>query len=388
MNFAGKVHDVADMQRLARQCLPKGLYEFIERGTESDIAIRENIAAFDRIKLTPTVLRDVSSLSTKAMLLGKEHAMPVAIAPTGAAGITHFRGEVALARAAAAANIPFSLATRSMSSIEDIASEAGGTLWLQLYPPKDRKLSDMVLERADKTGFDALIVTVDTPIPPHRAYNNRNGFTVSFKLQRRSLFDMLQHPRWLGGVIGRYVLAGGFPRFENLPGRPSIRGNSGSPADILDGSITWDVVKELRRRWPRKFILKGIMTPADARLAVDAGADAIIVSNHGGRNLDMSPAPIDVVSDIAEAVGDRAKILLDSGIRRGSDIAKALVLGASGVLVGRATLYGVAVGGEAGAKHVLDLLGFELRNAMGLLGCNNVDQLTRDVLYPTRRLSA
>jgi len=376
----GHARTVASIRELARRRLPRGLFEFIDRGSDDEIAIRNNCEAFDRIKLRPRVLVDVSARSSETVLFGETLGMPLAIAPTGSAGIVWYDGELALARAAAAARVPFTLATRSMASVERIASEAGGNLWFQLYTLRNREETYALVERVRAAGFNALVVTVDTPTNPSREYNERNGYSLPFKYTRRGMIDILTHPRWLLGVIGRYYLNGGLPRFENLPGRRTIKEGM-APSAMLSDDLTWADIRELRRRWPGQLIIKGILHVEDARLAVQHGADAIVVSNHGGRNVDSSVAPISVLPEIADAVGQRIDVLLDGGIRRGSDIAKAIALGAKCVLVGRATLYGTAVAGELGAAHVLDCLKREFLYALATLGCPAVADLGRDVVY-------
>ncbi|MFO1188061.1 MAG: alpha-hydroxy acid oxidase [Alphaproteobacteria bacterium] len=373
-----RTYNVEDTRRLAERRLPRGLYESIERGTEDEVALRNNVAALQRIKFRPRMLVDVSKRSLRSTLFGQPLSMPVAIAPTGSAGLVWYQGELELARAAAAAGIPFALATRSMNSVEEIAEKAGGTLWLQLYVWNDRDLTYRLVERAEKAGFQGLIVTADTPVNPNREYNLRNGYGLPFVASRTALLDMVRHPRWLVGVLGRYIATSGMPRFENQPNRPKI--TRGAESSVRSGVLTWDDIKELRRRWPRTFMVKGLLRADDAVRAVDLGADAVIVSNHGGRNLDSAPATIDVLPEIVAAVGQRAAILVDSGFRRGSDIAKAIALGASAVLIGRPTLYGTAIAGAAGATHVLGILRHELSTTLAMIGCPDVQDLGPDFL--------
>lgn len=374
-----RAYNVEDIRRLARGKLPKGLYESIERGTEDEIATANNRAAFDRIKFDPHILVDVSCISTETDLFGQKIAMPLAIAPTGAAGLVWFQGEVELARAAAQRNVPFTLATRSLSSIETIAEQAGGKLWLQLYVWRDRQLSFQLIDRARAAGFKALVVTADTPVPPNRAYNLRNGYGLPFKPSRAALLDMALHPAWLLRVMGRYLANGGMPRFETLPGRPRIT-EATPPAMGTSESVNWDDLRELRRRWQGVLMVKGILRVDDAMRAADCGVDAVVISNHGGRNLDGARAPIEVLPEVVDAVGHRLPVLLDSGVRRGSDIVKAVALGATAVLIGRPTLFGTAVAGRAGAQHVLDILHKETVNTLGMLGCPDIRQADRDLV--------
>ena len=353
----------------ARRRLPRGLFEFIDRGTEDEVAVRNNAAGFERLKLRPRVLVDVSARSTRTTLFGRSLSMPLAIAPTGAGGLVHHRGDLAMARAAAKVGIPFTLATRSMSSIEEVAAEAGGLLWFQLYPSSPS--APELMARARRVGCDVLVVTVDTPVTPLRRYNQRNGFALPFRPSPRALADMARHPRWCAAVLGRWLQGGGLPRFENLPGRPRI--TEGAPAaEMLEGRLDWDRLEMLRERWPGRLLVKGILHGADAAKAVDLGADGVVVSNHGGRNLDASIAPVDALPGVAREVGFRVPVLMDGGVRRGSDIAKALALGASAVLIGRPTLYGAATAGEAGVASVLAILRQELDYTQAMCGCPSV----------------
>lgn len=379
-NRLARAYNIEDVRQLACARLPKGIYESIARGTEDEIALANNRVGFQRLQLNPRALVDVSAISTVTDLFGQKIKMPLAVSPTGSAGIVWFQGEVELARAAAAFGVPFTLATRSFSSIETIAQEAGGNLWLQLYVWHDRQMSYQLMDRAKASGFKALVVTVDTPVMPNREYNQRNGYWLPFKMSTTACVDMLRHPSWLVSVMGRYMLHGGIPRFETLPGRPRITQTT-PPSMGMSQSVTWDDIREIRRRWQDVLVIKGIMRPEDAIKAAECGADAVVVSNHGGRNLDSARATIDVLPAVVEAAGARLKILLDSGVRRGSDVVKAVALGASAVLSGRPTLYGTAIAGRDGARHVLDILHKEMTNTMGMIGCPAVNDLDRRILH-------
>lgn len=366
MSELERIYNIADVREHARSRLPKGIFEFIDRGAEDDDAISNNRNAFRRIRLRPAVMVDVSTRLSETELFGRKLGMPLAIAPTGAAGLVAYQGELALARAAAAAKIPFTLATRSMSSIEELTG-TGATCWFQLYVWRERDKTYKLVERVAAAGVEALMVTLDVPVAPNREFNRRNGFSFPFKSSPRALWDMAKHPRWLTGVIGKYYATTGMPEYESHPG-------------IAD-NVTLDDISELRRRWPRTLMVKGVLRAEDAKRAVDRGADAVIVSNHGGRCLDASVAPIDALPEIVDAVGHRATVLVDSGVRRGTDIVKALALGASAVLSGRPCLYGLAVGGQAGASKVLSIMHHELLTAMGQVGCPTIDRIGPDVLY-------
>lgn len=384
MSQLARVFNIADVEEQARGRLPRGIYEFIARGAEDDEAIKNNREAFRRLKLQTNVLVDVSPRSTETVLFGRTQAMPLAIAPTGAAGLVWCQGELELARAAAAAKIPFTLATRAMTSIEDIAEKAGGMLWFQLYLWADRTLSFQMVERAKTAGFEALLVTVDVPVDPNREFNRRNGFALPFKPAGRALYDILAHPHWLLNVMGRYMMTTGMPRYEHQGDRARITQGGGPRASMCQDNVTWEDIRELRRRWPRILMVKGILSAEDARRAVGCGADAVVVSNHGGRCLDAAVAPMDVLPDIVDAVGHRATVLVDSGVRRGSDIVKALALGASAVLSGRPTLYGLSLAGQTGARKVLSIFHDEMLTAMGQVGRPTTGELAPDIVHGAR----
>jgi len=375
-------YDIADLRELARKRLPKGVFEFFDRGNGDEVAVANNRAAFERIKLNPHLLVDTSGRSQAITLFGREQKMPLVIAPTGSAGLAWYEGEIALARAAKAAGIPFTVATGSMSALERVAAEAGGNLWFQVYMWPDRSLSHGLIGRAQAAGYEALVVTVDTPVPPGREYNLRNGMTVPFRFTRRNVTDVLLHPRWLTGVLLRYLLTTGMPRYENYPTAMKARITAlpmGRSMMVTD-SLTWDDLRELRRRWPHALMVKGILRAEDARLAADCGADCVIVSNHGGRAVDSTRAPLEILPEVVDAVGNRITVLVDSGFRRGADVVKALALGAKAVLIGRATLYGTAVAGEAGAARAIEIYRDEIDRLMALIGCPDLGALDASYL--------
>lgn len=378
--------NVNDYCIAARRRLPIGLFDFVHRGTEDELALLNNRSAFEEIKLVPRTLVDVSGRDASLNLFGKPWAFPLAVAPTGAAGLMWYQGEVALARAAARAGIPFTLATGSLTSMEQVAREAGGNLWFQLYIWPGKSASYGLVERAERAGYEALVVTVDTAVTSNREYNVRNGFTIPFSFTTRNIADALRSPRWLLGVLGRYMLSTGMPQYENYPPEMRMRVTAQPVGKAMKktDSLTWEDLRQLRAIWPRTLIVKGILDPADALLAIDSGADGIVVSNHGGRMLDSSIAPLHALPAIVEAVKGRVPILLDGHVRRGSDIVKALALGATAVLAGRPTLYGLAVNGEAGASHVLSLLKEEVLRVMGLIGRSRLGQLDASCLATGR----
>jgi isopentenyl diphosphate isomerase/L-lactate dehydrogenase-like FMN-dependent dehydrogenase len=383
MGAAIPAWNIADLRGLARQRLPRGIFDYLDRGAEDEVGVRRNREAFDDIKLLPRIAVDVRQCSQDIELFGRRQAMPLIVAPTGAGGLLWYDGDVAIAKAAKEAGIPFALSTAAMVSIERIAAEVGGTLWFQLYIWNDRSLSYQLLERAEKCGYEALLITVDTAVVGNREYNMHNGFSIPFNYRPKSMVDVLRHPRWLMGTMLRYLLTTGMPKFANHPSAPDrkITQSAWGVQGMTTDSMTWDDVREMRRRWKGPLIVKGILDKRDALSALDCGVDGIVISNHGGRNVDSAPATIEVLPGIVDAVGDRMTVLLDSGVRRGSDVVKALALGATAAMVGRATLYGVAAHGQPGATRAIDLLREEIGRIQAQIGCPSSAALSREFLY-------
>lgn len=376
-------HNIEDLRLLAQRCLPRVAWDYLERGAEDDVTMTANRAAFERIHFEPRTLVDVSGRSLKHELFGKTYAAPFGIAPTGAAGLYCFEADIALARAAAQAGVPFVLSTASFVAMERVAKEAEGSKWFQLYMSKDREAAERLVRRAFDAGYEALVVTTDVPVGANREYNLRNGFAIPFRINARNMLDGLLHPRWLVQVFLRTLLSSGVPRFQNVDsnvgGRIIAKDLSAFRArrDALD----WSDMEWLRTIWPRKLLIKGVLVADDARLALQHGVDGVVVSNHGGRQLDGARAAIDALPAIVDAVGGRMPVLFDSGVRRGADIVKALALGADFVFTGRATLYGASAGGEAGVVRALELLRSETERVMALIGCRTVAELNRRFLH-------
>jgi isopentenyl diphosphate isomerase/L-lactate dehydrogenase-like FMN-dependent dehydrogenase len=382
MSRLDRCFDLADMRDAARRHLPKAVFDFVDRGAERDVALAGNVAAFGRIKLRQRVMVDLSQRDMGTELFGKRVAMPVVIAPTGIAGLLWYQGELALARAAADAGIPFTLTANSITPMETVAQRSAGRRWFQFYLWEEEDLVLQIVARAKELGYEVLVVTVDTALGRTREYNDRNGFTDPISLNARFLLDMALHPRWVAGVMGRYAMTTGLPRHENYPAhyRHRItRASNRMPKNSV--RLSWDAIERIRAAWPGPLVVKGLMTADDARRAVDRGADGVVVSNHGGRALDSAPATIDVLPEVVAAVGARTTVLLDSGVRQGSDVVKALALGAKAVLIGRATLYGIATGGQAGAAKVLSLLATQFEKNMGYIGCPTVADVGPHVLH-------
>ena len=372
--------NIADLRAAARRRLPKMLFDCVDRGAEDEVSLRANRAAFEQVKLRPRALRDVSQRSQETTLFGRRYRSPMAAAPTGFAGLLWRDGEVALARAAAAAGIPYTLSHGSIISVEELADKAGGELWFQLFIQPDRAQSERMVARAHAAGCTVLMATVDTPAPPNREYNQRNHFSYPFRYTPRNVADVMSRPGWAINVLARLLLAhGGLPRPQNTPdgkSRPEDQARL-RPA----GSVDWDDIRALRRQWTGPLLIKGLLNPIDAVTAVECGVDGIVVSNHGDRVLDGGLAPLEALPAIVDAVGERLTILMDGGVRRGVDIAKALTLGARAVLVGRGPLYGLAADGQAGATRALAILREEFDRVMAQLGCRSVDEIDRALLF-------
>ena len=374
-------HNIADLREAAKRRLPHGLFEYVDRGTENEVSLRNNRHAFDSVQFVPRPLIDVAGRSMKARLFGKECAAPIVIAPTGLAGMLWHEGEIAIARAAAAAGVPFTLSTASITSLEDVAAKAGGELWFQLYMWSKMEMSYELVKRASAAGYRTLVVTIDSVVNGNREHNRRNGFTIPMRLTPRNVIDGALHPRWTLGVMGRYMLGSGMPEFANFPEeiRTDLRGKSKRGGVVVpkNESQTWDHIRRLREMWTDgPLIVKGILHPQDARNAIDCGADGIVVSNHGGRTLDGAVAPMQVLPAIAAEVRQQATILLDSSVMRGSDIVKAVALGAKSVGLGRLACLGLAAAGVAGLVRTLELIEEEVRICLGLLGVTSLAELT------------
>jgi len=369
-------YNIDDLRERARRRLPKGVWEYLERGVEDECGMARNRQAFESVTFRPRVLRGVETIDTATEIFGREIPFPFAVAPTGAAGMMWHNGDLALARAAAAAGVPCVIASASTLDVDRICA-AGGRLWFQLYLWADRSLSMAVVDRAAELGCEALFVTLDLPVAPNREYIHRNGFGTPFRLNPRNALDIATHPRWLAGVMGRYMLTGGIPSQANLPDRLRAKITSSAMPGALfkQDDLDWDGVVALRDRWQGKFLLKGILHPADAERAMQIGADGVVVSNHGGRSLDCSVASLEVLPDVRAVVPRDKVVFLDSGVRRGSDIAKGIALGADVVLAGRAPLYGLASYGQAGVERAIDLLRSEFVRTMGMLGARSLDEL-------------
>lgn len=369
---------VDDLRNAARRKVPRAIFDYIDGGSCSELTMRRNRDDLDAICLRQRVMVDVGARDTAAQLLGGRVRLPVAIAPTGLAGFVHRDGEIEAARAAAAGGVPYCLSTVSICSIEDVRESAGAGFWFQLYVLRDRGVTRALMERALAADCPALVVTVDTQVQGRRRRDIRNGLTVPPRLTPGNAIDMLLRPSWALGLI-----AGKRRTFGNLAGLVDDLDISSLGQWVsrqFEASLTWRDLEWVRREWPRKLVIKGALTPEDARHAADVGAEAIVVSNHGGRQLDGARSSISALPGIAEAVGERTDVLFDGGVRSGQDVVKAMALGAKACLVGRAHLYGLAAGGGRGVTAVLELLRQEMDVTMALCGCASVDDITSRII--------
>ncbi len=369
---------VADLRRIAKRRLPRGVFDYIDGGAEDEHSLTANTQAFARITFRPRVLRDVDEIDTHTTMLGRPVPAPFALSPTGFNRIADPAGELAVARAAARARVPYSLSTLGTRSIEEVAAVNAGRKWFQVYVWNDRGLVKEMIGRAADAGYEALILTVDTAVQGRRERDVRHGFTLPPKLGLDTLLDGVLHPSWTWDFVRADPI-----RFANVVGRGVSDGAEAVDlAEIMnnqfDSSVDWEDVDWLRSVWDGPVVLKGIQTVTDAEFAAARGVDAIMLSNHGGRQLDSSPAPIDLVAPVTDAVGDAIEVWCDGGVRRGSDIVKAVARGARACTIGRAYLYGLGAAGERGVDHVLAMLRADVQRTMALLGIRTVDELTRD----------
>ena len=373
--------NVDDLRAMARRRLPRGVFDYIDGGADAELSLGRNSQAFRDLEFQPRVLRDVAAIDISSTLLGKPVPAPFALAPTGFTRIADPLGELAVARASARAQIPYTLSTLSTRSIEEVAAVSQATKWFQVYMWRDRSVVKSMLDRAAASGYDAAMLTVDTGVFGKRDRDARRGFALPPKIGPSTIVDGALHPRWTLDLLRNEPIL-----FANLVGADVSDGTDAIQlADIsaqFDQSVTWDDIEWLRNNWNGSIILKGIQTVADAKLAAEHDLDAIALSNHGGRQLDGSPAPITLVRPVAEAVGGQIEIICDGGIRRGSDIVKAIALGATACTIGRAYLYGLAAAGERGVDHVIAMLQTDMIRTMALIGASSLSELNPELIAP------
>lgn len=380
MTGLSRACSIEDLRRVSRCRLPRAIFDFFDGGAEDELTLADNCAAFRRVRLAPRALVDVSAVDTGARVLGGPSSLPLAVAPTGAVGFGRRGGDIAIARAAVRAGVPYTLSTSATASIEQIADAAPGRLWFQAYILRHRLLLESLIARARAADYEGLMITVDLPVGGKRERDFRNGLSFPFRYTARNVCDFASRPAWALDMLCR-----GLPVMESLkgleaPGADATRLAS-SVGRSYDPSFDWERLEALRDQWPRKLIVKGVLRPDDADRLARMGCDAVVVSNHGGRQLDGAAATLDALPGVAQAVTGRMEVLVDGGVRRGGDILKALALGASGVLVGRATLWGAIAAGEAGAARALDILREEFLRGMQLCGARRVAEIGPDLLF-------
>ncbi len=375
-----KAVNIEDLHRMARRRLPKVAFDFLEGGVEDELGLSRNESALARFCLMPRYLVDVAQRDQSAKLFDRVYASPFGISPTGAAGLFRPGADLMLAESAAATNIPFIMSGASTGSIEAAARLAPTHTWYQLYVARDPKISEDLIRRARDAGLGTLVLTVDVPVASKRERNIRNGFGRPLKMSWPIMLEALTHPGWMAGYLRH-----GTPLMENWAEYAPPGSNADQVADFVSSQMpsvaTWADLEKFRKLWPRHLVVKGILDKNDAIRAADLGVDGIIVSNHGGRQLDRAPASIEVLPLIRAAVGDRVTLMLDSGVRRGADILIALALGARFVFVGRATLYGAAAAGIPGVRKAISILRREIDLTMGQIGCPSLDQLDTTFVY-------
>jgi L-lactate dehydrogenase (cytochrome)/(S)-mandelate dehydrogenase len=378
--------NIDDLKRMAKRRLPKIMFDFIEGGVEDEVGLRTNSDAFRKIKLVPRYYVDTTKRNQHATLFGRTYASPFGIAPTGMAGAFRKDAELYLAQAAKDADVPYLMSGASNASMEQGAKLAGKNMWYQIYGARDRKVAADLVKRAIDCGLTTLAVTCDVPVSSNRERNRRNGFVRPLRMTLPTILEAMLHPAW----VINYYRTGGLPMLGNWQPYAADNATPDEVADLFakqtpDPSQTWGDLEAIRRAWPGKLLLKGVMHPEDARIATGLGVDGLIVSNHGGRQLDMMPSPLDVLPMIRAAVGPDVPLLLDSGVRRGSDIVAALCLGANFVLTGRATLYGATAGGLDGVRKAVSILQREIDLVLGQIGAVSLDALGPQFLLDTVR---
>jgi len=380
---AGKeYHSIQQLRDRAHQRIPRIAFDYLEGGAGSEANITRNRTAFDDVVLVPEYLRDVSEVNHSVEVFGKTYNSPIGIAPVGLSNLIWPKLDTSLAAMAREANVPYVLSAAGTSSIETMADIAGNNVWFQLYVSKNDEISLDLIRRSREAGLEVLVVTVDIPVPAKRFRDIRNGFTLPFRMTPRTILDIAMHPRW-----AMETLAAGTPRFENMVPymEEAAEGQSLAAAMAMQNTskLDPDFMKKLRDAWPGKMAIKGVMSPVTAAAAVEVGLDGIIVSNHGGRQLDSAPATIEVVQAISDAVGDKATVMLDSGIRNGSDIVKAYCKGAQFTFSGRSFVFGVGALGPEGAKVPLDILLEDTDRILAQIGCKDINELGTEYLYDT-----
>lgn len=368
--------NIEDLRKIAQKRLPRFVFSYVDGGSGDERTLARNLDALSQWRFKPRTLIDVSSRDTSGQVLGGPAKMPVIVGPTGLNGLSWRNGDLAMAQAAASMGVPFAASTVCMSLLEDVREQAGGRLMFQAYVFAVRQITDALIGRAQDAGFETLIITSDFPVAGKRERDYRSGMLPKQQFPLSTKLDILMHPRWLARV------ATNRPRFVNVERElgPGKDVNNFVGHGMFDPSLNWDDLKRFRDRWPGKMLLKGVLRAEDAQRAVGMGLDGIVLSNHGGRQLDSAISGVDALPEVAAAIGGKASIIVDGGIRRGSDIAKAIALGAEAVILGRAPVYGLAAGGREGAIKALEILQEELDTTLALTGCRSIRDLSPDLL--------
>ena len=372
--------NIEDLRQIAQKRLPRFVFSYVDGGSGDERTLARNLDALSQWRFKPRTLIDVSSRDTSGPVLGVSAKMPVIVGPTGLNGLSWRNGDLEMAQAAASMGVPFAASTVCMSLLEDVREQAGGRLMFQAYVFAVRQITDALIGRAQDAGFETLIITSDFPVAGKRERDYRSGMLPKQQFPLATKLDILMHPRWLARV------ATNRPRFVNVERElgPGKDVNNFVGHGMFDPSLNWDDLKRFRDRWPGKMLLKGVLRAEDAQRAVGMGLDGIVLSNHGGRQLDSAISGLDALPEVAAAIGGKASIIVDGGIRRGSDIAKAIALGAEAVILGRAPVYGLAAGGREGAIKALEILQEELDTTLALTGCRSIRDLSPDLLVKQR----
>jgi L-lactate dehydrogenase (cytochrome)/(S)-mandelate dehydrogenase len=382
MNIQSAIN-LDDMRQLARRKLPRIAFDFIDGGADDELCLKRNRDAFAQYRLLPRYLRDVSRRDQSVVLFGRTYASPVGIAPTGLAGLWRPDADLMQAAAARDANVPFLLSSAANASLEDAMAVAPEHVWFQMYCTTNERINADLVQRAIKAGPRVLVISVDVPVNANRERNRRNGFSRPLRMTPGVVLNAMGHPAW----VLRYLRSGGIPMMRNwMPYAPE-GANAGQVADLY-GTLTpapmvsWDHIRRVRDAWKGPLVIKGLMHPDDACEAVRLGADGLVVSNHGGRQLDAAPSPLELLPAIRAAVGSQVELILDSGVRRGSDVVIARCLGARSALFGRPMLYAVAAGGQPGAARALQIMRNEIDMVLAQIGCRAFEELDASYLWP------
>ncbi|WP_136247072.1 alpha-hydroxy acid oxidase [Halomonas borealis] len=380
-----KALNIHDLERIAQRRLPNFVFEYLQGGADDERTLKRNREVFDDYLFEPRTLTRVGTRDLSTTLLGKPAAMPLVIGPTGYNGLLTQDGDIKMATAASRKDIPFVLSNVATTSLEDIANLAGLSAWMQIYFYRDRDYVRKLVERCREAGYETLVVTTDSAIYGNREWDRRN-FRKPMQPTLCNFLHLLSRPRWITDVL----IPDGMPTFKNLgdllpPGKQSVQGASAIIGEQLDPTLNWDDIAWLRDQWRGKLIIKGLLSPEEAERAATLGVDAVVLSNHGGRQLDHARSPFDVLPEARARIGQRCQLFVDSGFRRGTDVVKALALGADAVWLGRATLYGLAAGGQAGVEHALDILQREIDRTIGLLGVDRIGDLEASSLVGAQR---